>query len=159
MGASFFPIPEVLLSMAAGMIWGPYLGTFYTIMGASLSSILPFFIGRFLGRECAGQLFRKFRLKRVDDLLSANGFLSILILRLIPVIPWEMVNYIGGICGIRFRDYLLGTLIGTLPTSYLFNAAGASLGGPVDRTRILLAFISVIFLAGGYLAVRLRLHR
>lgn len=146
--AGLFPFPTVLLSTASGALWGPYLGTLMTVVSATLAAGIPFFLSRALGRGMAAKLIdQNSTAHRCDRFAGRNGFAAVLTLRLIPVVPWDLVNYLSGLCSIRFRDYLLGSLIGTLPASFTYNLIGASLGKPVDKIQIAAVTAAVIVLA------------
>ncbi len=146
---SLILFPAALLSTSAGFIWGPYLGTFYTVIGASLSAIVPFYLARTLGRESAENMM-KGNAQICDNLVSENGFFAVLIARLIPVLPWDLINYGSGFCGIKTRDYLLATVVGIIPGSFAYNMAGASLGKPLDPRQIalILAIFGVLSVGG-----------
>lgn len=141
---SLILFPASLLSTSAGFIWGPYFGTFYTVIGASLSAIVPFFLARTLGRGSVQSKLPE-NGKICDMFISQNGFFSVLIMRLIPLFPWDLTNYGCGFCGIKTRDYLLATFVGIIPGSFAFNLAGANLGNSPDPWQI--ALFSSIFLA------------
>jgi len=139
--------PAALLSTVSGALWGPYLGTFYTVVVATISAILPFMIARRLGRSFIEKMIHDTKIDVCDKFLAKNGFFSVLIMRLIPLFPWDIVNYVVGVCGIRFRDYFFATLIGIIPASFTYNLIGSSLGEPVAIEKVVLIFILVIVLA------------
>lgn len=139
--------PTALLSTASGIIWGPYLGTFYTIIVATISAVAPFLIARFLGRKVARKMIKNTKIEICDRFLSTNGFFSVLIMRLIPIFPWNMVNYGSGLCGIRLRDYLLATFLGIIPGSFAYNLIGDSLGQPINKIRVALIFGIIALMA------------
>ena len=60
------------------------------------------------------------------------------------IFRWDVVNYFAGMCGFRFRDYILGTIIGIIPASLTYNLIGASLGKPLDPIRIAMITATVI---------------
>lgn len=145
---SIILFPATLLSTASGAVWGPYLGTFYTVIGATISSSIPFFFARLLGRKFVGKMLSKANKMNIcDRFVGKNGFVAVFIMRLIPLFPWDVVNYGSGLCGVRFRDYLLATLIGIIPGSFTYNLIGSSLGQPIDKTKIILVVALVVFLA------------
>ena len=138
--------PGALLSTASGVIWGPVLGTLYTVFAATLAAIIPFSIARCFGRGFMARFMKGNKLEICDKFVSKKGFLFILSVRLIPIFPWDLVNYGAGLCGIRFKHYLFATLIGTIPGSLTYNLIGDSLGKPLDKTRILLIAAVVILI-------------
>jgi len=143
---SIIIFPSFVLSTASGAIWGAYLGTVYTVIGATLASLFPFFIAKFLGRDYISVLMKGSKIEICDRFISKNGFISVLIARLVPIFPWELVNYSCGICGIHWRQYILGTFLGIIPASFTYNLIGASLGKPLDQTRVLLIFSMAILM-------------
>ncbi len=146
--AALVPFPTALLSTASGTLWGPYLGTAITVVSATVAACIPFFLSRMLGRGLVGKALQKNpTATRCDRFAERNGFAAVLTMRLIPVVPWDLVNYLSGLCGIRFRDYLLASLIGTLPASFTYNLIGSSLGEPIDKTKIVLMTAAVLALA------------
>jgi len=143
---SIIIFPNLLLSMAGGAIWGPYLGTIYTVLGATFAALFPFLIAKLLGRDFVGQMLKNTKLEICDRFVARNGFVTVLIARLIPLFPWELVNYGSGICGIRMRHYILATFLGTIPGSFTYNLIGSSLGQPLDKTKIILIFGLVVMI-------------
>ncbi|MBT3394505.1 MAG: TVP38/TMEM64 family protein [Waddliaceae bacterium] len=138
--------PASLLSTASGAIWGVYLGTVYTVIGAVLASIIPFIIARHLGRGFAAKMTEKNTAGVCDRFISKNGFFSILFARLIPLFPWDVVNYGAGMCGIRFRDYLFATALGIIPGSFTYNLIGSTLGQPLDITKVVIVTAVVVLM-------------
>lgn len=145
--SSFLLVPAWTLSVASGALWGPTLGTAYTVSGATMAAAVPFFVSRRWGRPIAERMMMKNRVAGVcDRMLSRRGFESILVMRLLPVFPWDLVNYGAGLCGIRFKDFMLGTFLGIIPASYAYNLIGANLGEP-DSSRALILAAAAILLA------------
>ena len=100
--ASIIPFPVLVLSTASGVVWGAALGTLYTVLTATLASLFPFMIARLLGKK----IFQKMRGKSTkatacEQFVSNNGFVTILLMRLLPIFPWDFVNYFTGLCNIR----------------------------------------------------------
>jgi len=143
---SIIMFPASLLSTASGAVWGPYLGTFYTVIGATISSSIPFLIARLLGRNVAEKMLKKTnKIDICDRFAGNNGFVAVLVMRLIPIFPWDVVNYGSGLCGIRFRDYILATLIGIIPGSFTYNLFGSSIEQP-GWTKFIFVAVLVVFM-------------
>lgn len=136
--------PAILLSLTGGLTFGPWWGTFYDLIGASLGAYLAFGLARFLGRD-AISLWLGQKTQTWDELAGENGFKTIFFLRLIPLIPFDMVNYGAGLMKIRFRDYALATTIGILPGAFAYNFLGNSIHHIFSVT-FYLAIALVIFL-------------
>ncbi|MBN2484230.1 MAG: HAD-IA family hydrolase [Candidatus Omnitrophica bacterium] len=110
---TMFP-PIALVAFIAGFLFGKVWGGVYLFSGAILGTSVTFFIARGLGRSLIEKLLRG-RGKKVDELLRKKGFSTVLFLRLIPVIPYEVLNYLSGLSSMKFRHYFTATLLGSIP--------------------------------------------
>ncbi len=106
--------PVTLLIIATVLVFGPWWGFLYALVGAELSALAVFGTGRFLGRE-AVRRFAGSLLNRISRRLSEAGLAAVLTFRIIPVAPFSVINLIAGVSEIRFRDFALGTIIGMIP--------------------------------------------
>lgn len=128
-----FSIPvATLLSLVGGFLFGPVAGTLWTVLGATGGATLLFLAARsafadFL-RARAGQRWRKLERGFADNALS-----YMLFLRLVPLFPFWLVNLAPALIGVRLRIFVLGTLIGIVPGTFVFVFLGSSLGGMLDR--------------------------
>ncbi len=118
------PMPKNVLSALAGAIFGFAAGLALVYVGAMIGALMSFWLGRTLGRDAVVALAGA-RVARLDDLLTRRGTLSIIIARLIPVLPFTVVNYGSGLSGVRLRDYVVGTVLGIAPGTVIFVAVGA----------------------------------
>lgn len=117
--------PATLLTVMAGAVFGPIYGVLYTIIGANMSASTAYFIGRFLGadfvKDSNNGLLSQWR-----NRLQERSFETVLIMRLI-YLPFDAVNYGCGILKIKWPQYTLATLIGTIPGSATFVVFGSSI--------------------------------
>lgn len=118
------PVPKNLLGIVAGVVWGFGTGLLLVYVGALIGAAASFFIGRALGREAVERLTGA-RVARLDEVLAQRGFLAVLGLRLVPIVPFTLINYGAGLTAVRTRDYALGTVIGIVPGSAAYVALGA----------------------------------
>lgn len=118
------PAPKNVLGIAAGLVWGFPVAFAMVYVGALLGAAASFLIGRALGRE-AVERFTGARVARLDAALGRRGLLVVLSARLIPVIPFTLINYGAGLTSVRRRDYAIGTAVGILPGSAAYVALGA----------------------------------
>ena len=118
-------LPSAPVTMAGGFLFGPVVGTVVNILAATAGACLTFFIGRFLGRETVQRLLPA-RLQTLDGHLAERGAWVILSLRLVPLVPFNGLNYGAGLTRVSFRDYLIGTAIGITPGATLFTLVGHS---------------------------------
>lgn len=118
--------PAGVLSATAGVIWGPIVGFFYLQIAANISSTAEFLFARYFGRELA-EKHLKGKIQDIDEKIEKHGFLTVLLIRLIPNLPWDVQNLSLGLTKVRFRDYFIATLIGIMPGSFAFVFFGSSL--------------------------------
>lgn len=141
--------PGSVLTVTSGIIFGPWLGIVYTIIGANLSATTVFYMGRFFGKSFADSLRKKNNTKLIDR-LEQEGFLTVLLMRLL-YFPYDFVGIISGASHISWRAYTLATFIGILPgliTFVLFGGAAGSATGVNDgQVWVTLALSAVFFVA------------
>jgi uncharacterized membrane protein YdjX (TVP38/TMEM64 family) len=107
-------VPVTALIAATGIVFGPVVGTFYSLTGALLSAAVTYALGRRIGRHGVRRLAGS-RLNRITRRLARKGTMAIAIARLLPIAPFSVVNAVAGASHIRPREFLLGTAIGMLP--------------------------------------------
>ncbi|MEY7999931.1 TVP38/TMEM64 family protein [Clostridium sp. Mt-5] len=115
--------PNAILALASGMAFGVLYGMIYTIIGAVLGAALSFYIARFLGKDIVDKLVRG-RGKWFEDGVEKKGFLIVFTLRLIPLVPFDIISYGAGLSKIKFKDFLLATTIGIIPGVFIFINLG-----------------------------------
>jgi phosphatidylserine/phosphatidylglycerophosphate/cardiolipin synthase-like enzyme/uncharacterized membrane protein YdjX (TVP38/TMEM64 family) len=149
-GAGLVAFPLLVLIAVTALVFGPWLGPVYTLVGATASAALTFGIGRRLGRETV----RRLAGTRVNDLsrrLAKRGLLAIAFVRMLPIAPFSIVNVVAGASPIRWSDFLLGTIVGLLPgiatMTFFVDRAVAALRHPGPDTLGLLAFALALIVA------------
>lgn len=120
-----------ILSLAAGAIFGAFMGTVYAVIGATLGSTAAFLVTRYLFHEAVQRAFGR-RLNAINRELEAEGLYYLLFLRLVPIFPFFLVNLGAALTRLPLRTFLYGTLIGIIPGGFVYCNAGASLGA-IDR--------------------------
>lgn len=116
--------PDSLLAILGGTLFGLSKGFLYTSIGALIGGSISFFLSRILGQSFV-EKFENNKLNNIQSLLKENGFLMILLLRLIPLFPFDLISYGAGLTKISYKDFILGTLIGTIPGILVFVNLGA----------------------------------
>lgn len=124
--AFFFPV--AVLALAGGLAFGLFWGSIYTFAGAMLNCTLMFFLARNLGRTSVEALVRK-RLshkwqQRLAGAGESRGFWLLVILRLIPAVPYNLINYAFGLSDMPFSTYLLASAVGIIPGTLAFINVG-----------------------------------
>ena len=122
----FFPV--AVLALAGGLLFGLWWGSVYTFIGAVLNCALMFLLARYVGRSQVQRLVEQ-KLspqwqRRLQIADGKEGFLLLIILRLIPVVPYNLINYTFGLTGISFSSYLLASAIGIIPGTFAFINIG-----------------------------------
>jgi len=112
-----------VIAIAGGMAFGVYLGTLYTIIGATLGATVAFYISKLLGRGAVEKL-AKGKMLLIEEGIEHGGFLLILILRLIPIIPFNVISFGAGLTKVKYFDYMLATMFGIIPGSLVFVNLG-----------------------------------
>lgn len=123
-----FSVPgDIFLTMAGGFLFGPLVGTLYVNVGATAGATLAFLAARYLLRDWvewkyAGQL------GPIQEGFKQNAFSYLVTLRLIPAIPFVLVNLVSGLTRIEVGTFVRATSLGMIPASFVFAYAGRQLG-------------------------------
>lgn len=134
----------LILTVAGGLIFGTIKGTLINVIASNIGASIAFLIGRYLGRDFVEKLV-KGKLKSIDDKIEENGFITILRLRLIPIVPFNLLNYAAGFSKVKYREYVLGSVIGMFPGTFIYTFfADAIL---IDPTKQKEAFLKLIIAA------------
>lgn len=151
------PFPRTAFTLAAGLLFGPALGIAIAVTASTLSALLALLAVRALGWQMTNLVSHP-ALEAVDARLRARGWAAVLSLRLIPVVPFSVLNYAAGASSVKVLPYLLATLAGLLPGTAAVVVLGDALTGNVSP---LLALVSVCTAAIGIagLAYETRQHR
>jgi uncharacterized membrane protein YdjX (TVP38/TMEM64 family) len=122
-------VPGLVLTLAAGAIFGLLWGTVYTLVGATLGAAAAFLVARYLARaRIERRIAAHPSFQAIDRAVSREGFKIVALLRLSPVFPFNLLNYALGLTRVRLRDYLLASIAmlpGTLVYVYYGKAAGS----------------------------------
>lgn len=144
--ATVLVLPSTALNLTGGAIFGLWLGTLWTSIAAIIAAVVTFAFTRTVGREIITQKLAG-RLQSMDAEISQGGLFYIFAIRLLPIIPYGLVNFTAGLTSIRFRDYLIGTILGTVPGIFPFVMLGSS-GLQAIKTGDILPLVSSLALIG-----------
>lgn len=119
-------IPLIPVALLSGYIFGPLWGAFLAILAMTLSSILMFILARYLGKDFVREVIenRFEKMRHYNHKLKHHGFLTVLFLRVVPVMPLAVVNMGLGLSRVRFADFSLATVVGVTPGILLLSFAG-----------------------------------
>ena len=121
-------VPGAVMSLAAGATFGLGPGVLYVMLGATTGASLAFLLARYVAREPIEQrIAGNTRFAAVDRAIGREGFKIVLLLRLSPVFPFNLLNYSLGLTKVRFADYVAAS-IGMLPGTLLYTWSGVVVG-------------------------------
>ncbi len=139
--------PATILTVASGLIFGPWLGTLFTIVGENASANVGFFLVRWFGRKTVEKYSTEW-LSGWDAKLKKNGIITVMTMRLL-MLPFDAVNFGCGLTSIHQRDYAVGTFIGILPSLIGFVLLGGIAASGVQNRSLVLS-LSVFFMVLGF---------
>ncbi|KAH0911663.1 hypothetical protein HID58_034984 [Brassica napus] len=119
-------IPALPLTMSAGLLFGSLVGTIIVSISGTMAASVAFLIARYFARERILKLVegnKKFL--AIDKAIGENGFRVVTLLRLSPLLPFSLGNYLYGLTSVKFVPYVLGSWLGMLPGSWAYVSAGA----------------------------------
>lgn len=121
-------LPGSIVTLGAGVVYGVALGSIYVFIGATLGATAAFLIGRYLARDWVSQkIANNEKFKAIDEAVGKEGFKIVLLTRLSPVFPFNLLNYAFGVTGVSLKDYLLG-FVGMIPGTIMYVYLGSLAG-------------------------------
>ncbi|HUP63229.1 MAG TPA: TVP38/TMEM64 family protein [Thermoanaerobaculia bacterium] len=158
-------LPATVLTLTAGVVWGWFVGGLWVLAASTIGSAIPYWIA-WSGSGWVEQVMSR-KAPRMLEALKREGFMTLLLLRLIPIVPYNILNYAAGLACIKPREYVAATFIGTIPGIFIFTYLASSIASGLVSPRQ--AFVRILT-AGALLAalalvsrffsdkVRARLH-
>ncbi len=144
--ATALAVPGTVLTLAGGALFGPVLGTALNFAAANLGANAAFLLARALGRDGVRRLVPtdSKAMEKLDAATRRHGFRGVLALRLIPMVPFNALNFGSGLLALRWRSYALATLVGILPGTAIYTFfADALLQGSAEASRAALVRLLV----------------
>ncbi|WP_242469587.1 VTT domain-containing protein [Rhabdochromatium marinum] len=148
--ASLVAVPVTLLILAVALLFDPLTGILVALTGSTLSAAAGRWLGARLGRGLLERLAGS-TVSRMAHRLGQRGLLTILTVRIVPVAPFAVLNLVSGVLPLRWRDYLLGTVIGMLPgilALTLFAEGLIAVLGRADPRALALLLVGLLALGG-----------
>jgi uncharacterized membrane protein YdjX (TVP38/TMEM64 family) len=132
--ALFFP--GLPLTLGAGFLYGAVIGTLVVSPASVAGATLAFLIARYVARDWVTRRIKKYpQAAAIDRAIEKNGFKAVVLLRLQPVLPFNILNYALGLTSIRLRDYMLASWIGMFPATVLYVYLGSIMSDISDLLR------------------------
>ncbi|QLE56163.1 TVP38/TMEM64 family protein [Nostoc sp. TCL26-01] len=123
--ATLLFIPGSLLTLKGGCLFGVFWGSIYVLFAATVGAILAFLIGRYLSRDWVSQQIEKYpKFQTIDQAVAREGWKIVLLTRLSPLFPFNLLNYAFGVTQISLKDYTLGSL-GIIPGTVMYVYIGS----------------------------------
>jgi uncharacterized membrane protein YdjX (TVP38/TMEM64 family) len=148
-----FVITWPILAGAAGLLFGTAVGTALVLAGVTASSVTQMFVARRLAAGHHGNLLPQ-RTRAIEEFLTRHGAVAVMESRIVPLLPWGIVNFSAGLTRLRYRDLALGTVVGAAPKVFAYVALGGSLDDLTSPEAIVAIVLLVTLAALGALFVR-----
>jgi uncharacterized membrane protein YdjX (TVP38/TMEM64 family) len=121
-------LPGSILTLGAGVIFGVILGSLYVFIGATLGATAAFLVGRYLARGwVTNKISGNKKFAAIDKAVGKEGLKIVLLTRLSPIFPFNLLNYALGITGVSLQDYFLGS-VGMIPGTIMYVYIGSLAG-------------------------------
>lgn len=144
-------LPGELTQLAGGYIYGTVLGTFYSMTGITLGSIIVFFTSRFLGDSLLNLFMSKERFEKLSFLInSPKSEMIMFILFVIPGMPKDSLSYLAGITPVKPMNFLVVSSLARFPALFVSSYVGANLQQGNLTMVIIIVLISCALLAAGF---------
>ncbi|MGO1950153.1 MAG: TVP38/TMEM64 family protein [Mycobacteriaceae bacterium] len=147
---TLLPFPRTVWTVAAGVIFGPVLGSVLALAGMALSALLSMVLVRWIGGPAVRRAERNPRVRGVQELLEQRGWVCVLALRMIPVIPFAPLNYACGLSRVPFLPCLLASVAGSAPLTVVAVLAADAVVSDSDP---IVLVIGVLVAGAGLLLV------
>ena len=148
--ATVFFLPGSVLTLAGGALFGPVMGTFYNLTGATVGAVLAFLVARYLASDWVEQKTGG-RLKQLKQGVEGEGWRFVAFVRLVPLFPFNLLNYALGLTRIRLSHYLVATYLFMLPGAIAYTYLGyagreavAGSEGLIQKALLALALLAVV---------------
>ncbi len=141
--ATVLALPGLILTVTAGVVFGLLWGTVAVSIGSTLGVAATFLIGRYLARDAVAKRIQRYpRFAAVDRAVGEGGWKVVVLLRLSPVVPFNLQNYLYGLTALRFWPCVLASWAAMLPGTFLYVYLGyagrtgieAATGAETERT-------------------------
>ncbi len=153
-GLTLMLFPGPLLAGASGLLFGTALGTAISIVSATLGATLAFCLARWWAHDAVESIAGP-RLQGVRAWIGERGFVSVLYARLVPGLPYSLINYAAGLTPVLLRSFVAATALGVAPRAFAYTALGGSLGdlGSPEAVAAIIVLVAMA-LAAAPLALR-----
>jgi uncharacterized membrane protein YdjX (TVP38/TMEM64 family) len=159
-GATVAALPGLAITIVAGAIFGSLVGVIVVSIASTLGASLAFLIARYFARDATAKwLAKRETFKKLDDLTEKHGAIIVAIVRLVPLFPFNLVNYGFGLTKVRFWTYVSWSWLCMLPGTILYVVGTDAVVQAIMRREVPWALIGIVVAVGILLVVLVRLAR
>lgn len=123
----FVLFPSSIFAITSGLSFGFYWGSLFTYIGSLGGGLITYYAINRLGRFKKNKQWKNERYEKIRSKIEREGFRYVLLLRLLPVLNYDLVSYLTSITKIRFKDYAIATAIGIIPGTLAYTYLGTSM--------------------------------
>ena len=159
-GATVAALPGLAITIIAGAIFGSLVGVIVVSIASTLGASMAFLIGRYFARDATAKwLAKREKFKRLDDLTEKHGAIIVAIVRLVPLFPFNLVNYGFGLTKVRFWTYVSWSWLCMLPGTILYVVGTDAVIQAITRKEVPWTLIGIVIAVGILLVVLVKLAR
>jgi uncharacterized membrane protein YdjX (TVP38/TMEM64 family) len=150
------PLPRTVFTVAAGVLFGAVWGLVLTVLATTLAAVAAYSLVRWFGSPFVARHADRRQMRWIRARLDRSGLLAMLSLRLIPMVPFSVLNYAAGLARVRLLPYVVGTVLGVLPGTVAIVVLGdAASGGHVHPALFAVSVVGgLLGVAGAAVAAR-----
>ncbi len=149
------PVPRTIFTVAAGLLFGSVTGVVLAVTATALAAVVAFWLVRLTGGALVERYADRGPVVWTRRRLDRSGLLAVTSLRLIPALPFSLLNYAAGLSGVRFGPFLFGTVLGTAPGTIALVVLGDAVTGDVPPALLAVSVTGgLVGLVGAAVAAR-----
>jgi uncharacterized membrane protein YdjX (TVP38/TMEM64 family) len=123
----FVLFPSSIFAITSGLSFGFYWGCLFTYLGSLGGGLITYYAINRLGRFKKSEQWKNERYKKIRSNIEREGFRYVLLLRLLPVLNYDLVSYLTSMTKVKFKDYAIATAIGIIPGTIAYTYLGTSM--------------------------------
>jgi uncharacterized membrane protein YdjX (TVP38/TMEM64 family) len=139
-------IPITFITLISGSLYGPVYGFLLAMVSIIISSNVAFLISRYLGKSFFEKLIKK-RVDKINLRIEKSGFKIIFLMRISGVFPLDMLSYAAGLTKVKYRDFMLATILGSMAETFSVANMGHNIKNPLSPGFIF-SVVLVIIIVG-----------
>jgi uncharacterized membrane protein YdjX (TVP38/TMEM64 family) len=159
-GAVVAALPGSAITIIAGAIFGSVLGVIVVSIASTLGAAFAFLVGRYFARDAIAKwLSKRERFKKLDDLTEKHGAVIVALVRIVPIFPFNIVNYGFGLTRVRFWTYVFWSWVCMLPGTVLYVVGTDAISQAIIQKKVPWPLIGVLVGVGILLVVLVKFAR